>query len=81
MTPSMLHGPTCNHDLSCFLHIPSGLSDTASKDTIVDAMLDAMGDHEYYSASYASKTEPQLEGLVHTLIDGLRGKEAEIKKT
>ena len=79
MTPSMLLGPTCNHDLNCFLRLPSAISDASSKDDIVDAMLDAMGDHEYYSASYASKTEPQFEGLVHSLIDGLRRKEAETK--
>ena len=41
-------------------------------------MLDAMGDHEYYCACYASKEEPHMEGLLHTLIDGLRRKEAEI---
>ena len=43
-------------------------------------MLDAMGDHEYYSASYASKAEPQMEGLLPTLIDGMRRKEAEINE-
>ena len=42
------------------------------------SMLDAMGDHEYYCASYASKEQPHMEGLLHTLIDGLRRKEAEI---
>ena len=47
MTPSMLLGPTCNHDLNCFLRLPSALSNAASKDEFVDAMLDAMGDQEY----------------------------------
>ena len=41
-------------------------------------MLDAMGDHEYYSASYASKEEPHIDGLLHTLIDGVRRKEQDI---
>ena len=53
-------------------------ADSGTREEVIDAMLDAMGDHEYYSASYASKVEPQMEGLMHTLIDGLRRKEAEI---
>ena len=80
MTPSMLLGPTCNHDLNCFLRLPKVSSDVGSCDEVVNAMLDAMGDHEYYSASYASKTEPQMEGLLHTLIDGMRRKEVEIRE-
>ena len=79
-TPSLLLGPACNHDLSCFLRFPCALSNASPKDELVDAMLDAMGDHEYYSASCASKTEPRMEGLLHALIDGLRRKEAEIKE-
>jgi hypothetical protein len=78
MTPSMLLGPTCNHDLNCFLRLPNVRADSGTREEVIDAMLDAMGDHEYYSASYASKVEPQMEGLMHTLIDGLRRKEAEI---
>jgi len=78
MTPSMLLGPTCNHDLNCFLRLPNVRADSGTREGVIDAMLDAMGDHEYHSASYASKVEPQMEGLMHTLIDGLRRKEAEI---
>ena len=78
MTPSMLLGPTCNHDLNCFLRLPDLEAEDSAREGILNDMLDAMGDHEYYCACYASKEEPQMEGLLHTLIDGLRRKEAEI---
>ena len=80
MAPSMLLGPICNHDLNCFLRLPNVPDDVQSYSEVVNAMLDAMGDHEYYSASYASKEEPHMEGLLHTLVDGLRRKEMEIRE-
>ena len=79
LTPSMYLGPTCNHDLNCFLRLPHFTADAGTRQGIVHDMLDAMGDHEYYCSSYASKVEPQMEGLLHTLIDGVRRKEAEIE--
>ena len=33
------------------------------------AMVDAMIDHEFYCSNYASKDQPHIEGLMHTLID------------
>ena len=41
-------------------------------------MLESMGDHEYYCASYAGKDQPHLTGLLMTLADGLRAKEKDI---
>ena len=41
-------------------------------------MLEAMGDHEFYCASYSSKDQPQITGLLMTLADGLRSKEQDI---
>ena len=67
LSPSMLLGPTCNHDLNCFLRLPNLPAQVASPDEVITAMLDAMGDNEYYCASYASKTEPQLEGFLPLL--------------
>ena len=61
MTPSMMLGPVCNHDLNCFLRIPSNTAEATTCQTAQNAMLDAMGDHEYYSASYASKEEPHID--------------------
>ena len=65
----MLLGPICNHDLNCFLRLPGVDADAGGREGIVNDMLDAMGDHEYYCASYASKEEPQLQGLLATLSD------------
>ena len=78
MVPSMMLGPVCNHDLNCFLRIPSNTAEATTCQTAQNAMLDAMGDHEYYSASYASKEEPHIDGLLHTLIDGVRRKEQDM---
>ena len=44
----------------------------------VDAMVENMGDHEHYCASYSSKEGPHVEGLVHTLADGLRSLKADV---
>jgi hypothetical protein len=41
-------------------------------------MLDAMGDHEFYCATYSSKDQPHIEGLLMTLADGLRAKEQDL---
>jgi len=38
---------------------------------LLNAMLAAMGVHEYDSASYANKAAPQMEGLCHSVIDGM----------
>ena len=42
------------------------------------AMLEAMGAHEYYCASYAGKEQPHIEGLLVTLADALRAKEKDL---
>lgn len=34
-------------------------------------MVDSIVDHEFYSADYASKTQPMAEGLIQTLHDRL----------
>lgn len=41
-------------------------------------MLEAMGDHEHYCASYSSKDQPHIDGLLHTLSDGVRFKELDL---
>ena len=41
-------------------------------------MLAAMGGHEFYCASYSSKGQPHVEGLLVTLADVVRVKEHEI---
>ena len=50
-------------------------SDSASASS---AMLEAMGAHEYYCASYAGKEQPHVEGLLATLTDALRSKERDL---
>ena len=44
----------------------------------VDAMIEAMGDHEFYCSNYACKEQPHIEGLLQSLADGLRGLELAI---
>ena len=44
----------------------------------VSAMLEAMGDHEFYCSCYSSKEAPQIDGLLVTLADGLDAKTREI---
>ena len=136
MTPSMLLGPTCNHDLGVLLrlgkfqgtsrsdvalqkrepnavgidhsvkrvmlvsadsqgairtwdgadHVPaSEPKGPASVKSIgiqqkeaISSMLSSMGDHEFYCATYATKDQPHIEGLLVTLADGLRAKERDI---
>ena len=80
-------GPTCNHDLGVLLR----MSSSAGGDTVAggrdavqqrkdasDAMLDSMGDHEYYCAAYSSKQQPHVEGLMETLSTAVRKKEEQV---
>ena len=91
MTPSMLLGPRCNHDLGVLLRLPIVATETTLKSTstgnqgamcgwedAVSEMLDTMIDHEFYCASYASKEQPHIEGLLQSLIDGVRGLDREL---
>ena len=75
MTPSMLLGPKCNHDLGVLLRLVDVDSKENDIKRVTNSLLDAIGDHEYYCASYASKHQPHMEGLITTLMDGLRAKE------
>ena len=74
MTPSMVLAPRCNHDLGILVRLPPQGGDAALSDRAasVQAMLDTMGDHEFYCAAYASKEQPHIEGLLHTLADSVR---------
>ena len=83
MTPSVMLGPTCNHDLGVLLRCPQlegASSDTTSDErkAAASSMLDNMGNSEHYIASYASKDQPHVEGLWKTLSDGMRAKERDI---
>eukprot|EP00974_Lingulodinium_polyedra_P074533 7223252-Lingulodinium_polyedra.AAC.1 len=65
MSPAMLLGPRCNHDLGLLLRLPDAEAITAGDArSCVDAMVDTMGDHEFYCASYAAKDQPHIEGLL-----------------
>ena len=44
----------------------------------IDAMIEALIDHEYYCVSYSTKEEPHIEGLLHTFADGVRNIDLEI---
>eukprot|EP00973_Karenia_brevis_P047487 6593497-Karenia_brevis.AAC.1 len=77
MTPSMMLGPQCNHDLGILLRVGrnssaqqarSETSPEQSQQSQVDlreaarnAMLEAMGDNEYYCATYSSKDQPHID--------------------
>jgi len=84
LCPSMLLGPYCNHDLGILLRLPTAIIEEGTEEnarhaeTAERGMLEAMGDHEFYCASYSSKDSPHIEGLLTTLADGLRAKERDI---
>ena len=80
MNPAILLGPVCNHDLGVLLRIPSCGATQATSEKLIASMLDAMGDNEFYCASYSSKDQPHVEGLLMTLAEGLRAKEEDILK-
>ena len=42
------------------------------------ALVEAIGDHEFYCSSYSSKEQPRSDGLLLTLACSLRRKEEEI---
>ena len=71
MSSAMLLGAVCDRDLKCFLHSPAMSGDADAHRGLLNAMLAAMGVHEYDSASYANKAAPQMEGLCHSVIDGM----------
>ena len=73
----MLLGPKCNHDLGILLRLVDVAATPTDIERVKSAVLDAIGDHEFYCASYSSKEQPHMEGLLTTLIDGMKAKEAE----
>ena len=76
MTPSMLLATRANHDCQLLLRLPANdLDSTTERKECTQAMIDSMGDHEFYCASYASKEQPHIEGLLHTLADSVRSLE------
>ena len=78
LCPSMLLGPMCNHDLGVLLRLPSNATKRSNKEGAISAMLEAMGDHEFYCGSYSGKESTHVSGLLMTLADGLRSKELDI---
>lgn len=91
MTQSMLLGPRCNHDLGVLLRLPivnpeifdeagsvdqqCSLQDWAGA---VEEMVDTMTDHEFYCSNYAAREQPHVEGLLQSLVDGVRHLDREI---
>ena len=78
-------GPLCNHDLGVLLRMPHvsaiETTDTAKQEkAAIVAMLEAMGDHEYYYASYSSRDAPHIVGLLETLSDAVRAKTEDIAR-
>ena len=65
MTPSMLLGPKCNHDLGILLRLVDVAATSTDKERATSALLDAIGDHEFYCASYSSKDQPHMQGLAY----------------
>ena len=83
LTPGVMLGPTCNHDLGVLLRLyhcdeTNKSNQHVDQKSAVSAMLDALGDHEFYCAAYSSKDQPHVEGLLMTLADGVHAKERDI---
>ena len=86
LTPSMLLGPQCNHDLGVLLRICSiakgdGALTPDQLEGLRNNLFEAIGDHEHYCAAYSSKEQPHVEGLLVTLADALKSKEEICGKT
>ena len=82
MNPAVLLGPKCNHDVGVLLRLPVQTitgGRPSTREAACEAMLDAMGDHEFYCAAYSSKDAPHIGGLLQTLADAKSAKEAEIQ--
>ena len=80
MTPGVMLGPTCNHDLGVLLRLGQQSDDNRpltphDAQVAISSMLDVMGDNEFYCAAYSTKDQPHVEGLLMTLSDALRMKE------
>ena len=80
MTPGVMLGPSCNHDLGVLLRLYRRVNEAQASGDVaslaaISSMLDAMGDHEHYCASYSAKDQPHVEGLLLTLAESLRVKE------
>ena len=83
MTPGILMGAQCNHDLGILNRICSVSDDDAEIDdakleAIRQNFMEAVGDHEFYCASYSSKEQPHIEGLLVTFADAIKSKDEEI---
>ena len=76
LSPAVLLGCRANHDLGVLLRLPA--LGSASPETAVNGMLEAMGNYEFYAASYAGKEQPHIQGLLDTLRDGVRAKQRDI---
>jgi len=70
-------GPRCNHDLAFLYRMPvsvrhlssSDLNSEHDWDDVTNFMSDTMSSQEYYISDYATKEQPHIEGLLHTLQD------------
>ena len=76
------HTPQLSAEKQMHFHTTKGRHRwaSASNEKLIGSMLDAMGDNEFYAASYSSKDQPHVEGLFMTLAEGLRAKEEDILK-
>ena len=53
---------------------PSATVDLSDADVAAayEQFIENIVDHEFYCASYSTKEEPHIDGLLHTLADGVR---------
>ena len=68
MTPGILLGPSCNHDLGILFRFPDPTLFTSRADAL-RAMIDAISTHEYYCAGYLQKGSDPCQGILHALHD------------
>ena len=88
LTPSMMLGPRCNHDLGILLRFPlralsadsgSHLPESeAACEAALGSMIQGMVAREFYCSNYSTKEQPHIEGLLHTLLNGVRDIELEM---
>ena len=70
-------GGAASESRSASEHCAAGLSAEQWSKTRA-ALVEAIGDHEWYCSSYSSKEQPHSEGLLLTLVYSLRKTEEEM---
>lgn len=77
MTPAVILGGACNHDLSLLFRFPCYANPSGEvtepsleeQNLLLKEMIETITDHEYYTGGYMAKGGDHVQGLLHCLHD------------